>query len=226
MLAWMNAESLRCTLAEERAVYWSRSRHALWRKGEQSGNVQLLRELRLDCDGDTLLLRVEQRGGIACHTGREHCFYRRWTRHSDSGHWEDTGAVLKRPAELYGDDRADADILAALDAGPAERRAARPGVLLRRQPVCQGPEPHPGKVGEEATEVILAARDHAEATQHGATPEAQSALEAALIGEVADLWFHSLVLLAQRDLSSQQVLDCLAERFGLSGHEEKAARGR
>jgi phosphoribosyl-AMP cyclohydrolase len=106
MLAWMNAEALRCTLAEERAVYWSRSRHALWRKGEQSGNVQLLRELRLDCDGDTVLLRVEQVGGIACHTGREHCFYRRWTRHGDSGHWEDTGAVLKSPRELYGDDRA------------------------------------------------------------------------------------------------------------------------
>jgi phosphoribosyl-AMP cyclohydrolase len=87
-------------------VYWSRSRHALWRKGEQSGNVQLLRELRLDCDGDTVLLRVEQVGGIACHTGREHCFYRRWTRHGDSGHWEDTGAVLKSPRELYGDDRA------------------------------------------------------------------------------------------------------------------------
>jgi phosphoribosyl-AMP cyclohydrolase len=97
MLAWMNADALACTLDEERAVYWSRSRQALWRKGDQSGNVQHLRELRLDCDGDTLLLRVEQQGGIACHTGRASCFYR---LHEDGG-WRETEAVLKDPGTLY-----------------------------------------------------------------------------------------------------------------------------
>ena len=101
MLAWMNADALACTLREGRAVYWSRSRGALWRKGEQSGNVQRLHELRLDCDGDTLLLRVEQVGGIACHTGRAHCFYRRY----EDGTWRETEAVLKDPGELYGTDR-------------------------------------------------------------------------------------------------------------------------
>ena len=76
MLAWMNREALELTVRERRAVYWSRSRGALWRKGETSGHVQKLRELRIDCDADTVLMKVEQQGGIACHTGRRSCFYR------------------------------------------------------------------------------------------------------------------------------------------------------
>jgi len=75
MMAWMNAETLALTLAERRAVYWSRSRQSIWRKGESSGNVQKLVDIALDCDGDTLLLTVEQIGGAACHTGRRHCFF-------------------------------------------------------------------------------------------------------------------------------------------------------
>ena len=75
MMAWMNREALAATVAEGIAVYWSRSRGRLWRKGETSGHTQVVRELRLDCDGDTVLLTVEQRGGIACHTGRERCFF-------------------------------------------------------------------------------------------------------------------------------------------------------
>lgn len=75
MLAWMNRESLALTLAEKRAVYWSRSRQEIWRKGETSGNVQELVDIRLDCDGDTVLLSVNQIGGAACHTGRQHCFF-------------------------------------------------------------------------------------------------------------------------------------------------------
>ena len=98
MMAWMSAESLRCTVEEGRAVYWSRSRQALWRKGESSGNVQELKSLRLDCDGDTLLLEVEQLGGMACHTGREHCFYRQLT----DGEWQTVEPVLKDPKEIYG----------------------------------------------------------------------------------------------------------------------------
>lgn len=97
MMAWMNAESLRCTVDEGRAVYWSRSRQSLWRKGESSGNTQQLKSLRLDCDGDTLLLEVEQLGGIACHTGREHCFYREFK----DGQWQDVEPVLKDPKEIY-----------------------------------------------------------------------------------------------------------------------------
>jgi len=98
MLAWMKAEALQRTAETGRAVYWSRSRQALWSKGESSGNVQLLRELRLDCDGDTVLLRVEQLGGVACHTGRRHCFYQRWS----GDNWEVTDPVLKSPESMYG----------------------------------------------------------------------------------------------------------------------------
>lgn len=99
MLAWMNAESLRLTIGEGRAVFWSRSRGKLWRKGESSGHVQRLHDLRLDCDGDTLLLSVEQDGGIACHTGRASCFYRRLA----PGGWEDADPVLRDARAIYGD---------------------------------------------------------------------------------------------------------------------------
>ena len=96
MLAWMNREAVRVTLLEGRACYWSRSRQALWRKGETSGQVQRLRELRLDCDGDALLLLVEQ-AGVACHTGRRSCFFRAWR----DGDWATIAEPLIAPAELY-----------------------------------------------------------------------------------------------------------------------------
>jgi phosphoribosyl-AMP cyclohydrolase len=99
MLAWMTREALAATVTEGVAVYWSRSRARLWRKGETSGHVQTVRELRLDCDGDTVLLRVEQRGGIACHTGRARCFFRRLT----NGAWVSDEPVLKMPRAIYAD---------------------------------------------------------------------------------------------------------------------------
>lgn len=98
MMAWMNREALLLTVAEGRAVYWSRSRRALWRKGEQSGHVQRLVELRSDCDRDVLLLRVEQIGGIACHTGRRHCFFNRL----EDGRWQEADPVLRDPRAIYG----------------------------------------------------------------------------------------------------------------------------
>jgi len=97
MMAWMNRESLQLTIDEGRAIYWSRSRQKLWRKGEESGHVQKLKDLRLDCDADVVLLMVEQVGGIACHTGRERCFYRQYR----DGQWLETEAVLKNPASFY-----------------------------------------------------------------------------------------------------------------------------
>jgi phosphoribosyl-AMP cyclohydrolase len=97
MLAWMNREALQRTVASGEVHYWSRSRRRLWHKGEESGNVQKLLDLRLDCDGDVVLLSVEQQGGIACHTGRERCFFRRY----EDGRWVATDPVLKQPGELY-----------------------------------------------------------------------------------------------------------------------------
>ena len=96
-LAWMNREALARTLAEQRAVYWSRSRSCLWRKGEQSGHVQTVVEVRLDCDNDAILLTVEQLGGIACHTGRHSCFFQRF----DGEGWVAADPVLKSPDEIY-----------------------------------------------------------------------------------------------------------------------------
>lgn len=97
MVAWMNREALQLTVQEQRGIYWSRSRGRLWRKGEESGHVQHLKELRLDCDGDVIILMIEQVGGLACHTGRESCFYRRFA----DGHWEVVDPVHKHPDEIY-----------------------------------------------------------------------------------------------------------------------------
>ena len=97
MLAWMNREALELTAREGRAVYWSRSRRRLWRKGESSGNEQRVREIRLDCDGDTVVVVVEQMGGVACHTGRERCFYRRL----EGDRWIEVDPVVVPPERLY-----------------------------------------------------------------------------------------------------------------------------
>ncbi len=97
MFAWMNRQALQETVQTKQAVYWSRSRNRLWRKGEESGHTQLVREIRLDCDGDVILLNVEQQGGIACHTGRESCFYSRL----DKEQWQVVEPVIQDPALIY-----------------------------------------------------------------------------------------------------------------------------
>jgi len=97
MLAWMNREALALTVQEGRAIYWSRSRNKLWRKGEESGHVQRLKDIRLDCDNDVILLEVEQLGGIACHTGRHNCFYQQL----QDEEWVAVEPVLKDPNKIY-----------------------------------------------------------------------------------------------------------------------------
>ncbi len=97
MLAWMNRQSLELTLEQQRAVYWSRSRQQLWFKGEESGHAQLLREIRIDCDADVVLLQIEQLGGIACHTGRRRCFF----RVLKNGEWQLDEEIIKNPSEIY-----------------------------------------------------------------------------------------------------------------------------
>ena len=97
MMAWMNQEALALTVQENRAIYWSRSRNKLWRKGEESGHVQTLKSIRLDCDNDVILMEVEQLGGIACHTGRHNCFY----KELKDGQWVEVDSVLKDPESIY-----------------------------------------------------------------------------------------------------------------------------
>jgi phosphoribosyl-AMP cyclohydrolase len=101
MVAWADAEALRETARTRQAVYYSRSRGRLWRKGEESGHRQTVRELRLDCDGDVVLYAVEQAGGIACHTGRESCFFRRLEAGADGDRWVSVDPVLKDPELIY-----------------------------------------------------------------------------------------------------------------------------
>ncbi|MBL1271370.1 MAG: phosphoribosyl-AMP cyclohydrolase [Oceanospirillales bacterium] len=98
MMAWMNRESLRLTAEEGQAVYWSRSRGKLWRKGETSGHQQVVKDIRLDCDEDVILLKVEQKGDIACHTGRRSCFY----RSLKNSQWVSVEPVIKDPDAIYG----------------------------------------------------------------------------------------------------------------------------
>ena len=97
MFAWMNRDALQLTAEQGHAVYWSRSRQRLWHKGESSGHRQKVLEIRLDCDNDVILLQIEQQGGIACHTGRESCFYQRL----ENGRWLAVEPVIKEPAEIY-----------------------------------------------------------------------------------------------------------------------------
>jgi phosphoribosyl-AMP cyclohydrolase len=97
MMAWMNREALQLTSESGHAVYWSRSRGKLWHKGEESGHQQIVHAIRLDCDGDVVLLEVEQKGGIACHTGRHNCFY----RELQGDEWVEVLPVLKDPGEIY-----------------------------------------------------------------------------------------------------------------------------
>lgn len=97
MVAWMDRDALKRTVDLGEAVYWSRSRKKLWHKGEESGHVQRVKEIRLDCDQDVILLQIEQHGGIACHTGRESCFFSRL----EQGNWVETDPVLKSPEEIY-----------------------------------------------------------------------------------------------------------------------------
>jgi phosphoribosyl-AMP cyclohydrolase len=97
MVAWMNREALELTESRRQAFYWSRSRNRLWHKGEESGHAQKVVEMRLDCDADVILLKVEQLGGIACHTGRESCFFRKL----ENGKWTGTDPVLKDPSSIY-----------------------------------------------------------------------------------------------------------------------------
>ncbi|MEW7971894.1 MAG: phosphoribosyl-AMP cyclohydrolase [Candidatus Thiodiazotropha endolucinida] len=97
MMAWMNAEALRLTKESGHAVYWSRSRKKLWYKGEESGHQQRVQAIRIDCDGDVILLEVEQKGGIACHTGRHNCFY----RELQDDVWVEVEPILKDPREIY-----------------------------------------------------------------------------------------------------------------------------
>ncbi|WP_350657093.1 bifunctional phosphoribosyl-AMP cyclohydrolase/phosphoribosyl-ATP diphosphatase HisIE [Psychrobacter sp. S1-30-MNA-CIBAN-0213] len=258
MMAWMNAESLQLTAQTQTAVYFSRSRNQLWHKGETSGHTQQVHDIHLDCDADVLVLSVTQVGGIACHTGRESCFYQRLDVSGSEPVWQTVDAILKDPADIYKSDNRDLDsslhnstdennvnssirqkdlinsnnqankdvnttILPQLDRVLAERKQAAADSSYVASLYAHGLNKILEKVGEEATESIIAAKDFASCNE--LTDKAQyDAARHELIYEVADVWFHTLVGLAWFDIESDAVLNELGRRFGLSGIDEKAAR--
>jgi len=230
MVAWMNREALAATRARGQAVYWSRSRGRLWHKGEESGHWQEVHALRLDCDGDVLLLSVTQHGhdpSVACHTGRHSCFFKRL---DDAGRWQAVEPVLADPATVYAP---------AAAAGPALQPSSSPSALPSPLPMptdtltrlseviatrrahghpdssyvarlfAKGPDAILKKIGEEATELVMAAKD-GDASR--------------IVAEAADLWFHVLVALQAHGIAPAAVLAELERREGLSGLEEFAAR--
>lgn len=244
MMAWMNMEALRLTAQTQTAVYFSRSRAKLWHKGETSGHTQQVHDIRLDCDADVIVLSVTQVGGIACHTGRQSCFYQRLDLSGDEPQWQSVDPIIKDPADIYAVPKPDTSVATAhhtpstdtsaanlsilqqLDAVLAERKSADADSSYVASLYAKGLNKILEKVGEEATESIIAAKDLANysAADADTTTARITVARDELIYEVADVWFHTLVGLAWFDIESDAVLDELARRFGLSGIAEKAAR--
>ncbi|HTU02713.1 MAG TPA: bifunctional phosphoribosyl-AMP cyclohydrolase/phosphoribosyl-ATP diphosphatase HisIE [Candidatus Sulfotelmatobacter sp.] len=185
MLAYMSRESLARTLETGLATYYSRSRQKLWQKGEESGHVQRVRAIRYDCDGDTLLLLVDQTVA-ACHTGNRSCFYRDlpWSGQGGAAASGPCG-LLDRAGRLY-------ELL-------VERKAQRPPGSYTARLFEQGEDAILKKLGEESAEVLLAAK---------------GGDRARIASEVADLWFHALVLLAHCGIRPEEVAEVLARREG------------
>lgn len=245
MMAWMNAEALQLTAETQTAVYFSRSRAKLWHKGETSGHTQQVHDIRLDCDADVIVLSVTQIGGIACHTGRQSCFYQRLDLSGAEPKWQTVDKVLKDPAEIYNTSAAEPSssqdsiaqsaeseahhnmsgeaILSQLDRVLTERKQADADSSYVASLYARGLNKILEKVGEEATESIIAAKDLAHCDQRLDKSQFEAARHE-LIYEVADVWFHTLVGLAWFDIESEAVLAELARRFGLSGIDEKASR--
>lgn len=254
MMAWMTAEALALTAQTQTAVYFSRSRNKLWHKGETSGHTQRVHDIHLDCDADVIVLTVTQIGGIACHTGRESCFYQRLDLSGETPEWQTVDKVLKDPADIYKlSETADAtyynhddavnstahsiensldntdikthtgSILQQLDHVLVERKHADADSSYVASLYAKGLNKILEKVGEEATESIIAAKDLAHSDQQRDKAQYDTARDE-LIYEVADVWFHTLVGLAWFDIESEAVLNELGRRFGLSGIDEKNAR--
>lgn len=231
MMAWMNREALEQTLLTGFAHYYSRSRQRLWQKGEESGHLQPVFEIRLDCDGDCVLLSIEQHGGIACHTGRESCFFNQIdvNNPSQTPTWRVILPVLKdmtdRSAQAQISEQAQKSILQrqtpanshtdtvlqTVFATLQSRQNADPKHSYVAKLLSQGENAVLKKVGEEATELVMAVKDRA--------------LDQ-VVYEVADLWFHSLIALMQQGGHVDMVLAELARRQGVSGLAEFAARSQ
>ena len=211
MLAYMNEEALNLTLSSRYAHYFSRTKNRIWKKGEESGNTQEIKAAFLDCDNDTLLLKVVQNGGAACHTGARSCFFNEINL--ENLEISDQKCEVKKPSygvidELYHviEDR-------KLNADPQTSYVAS---LFKK-----GENQILKKVGEEATELVMAAKELSFTKQ---IKQDEQKAKNDLIYEAADLCFHALVALSAHNIHPDAVKNELARRFGMSGIEEKRSR--
>jgi len=211
MLAYMNEEALNLSLSSRYAHYFSRTKNRIWKKGEESGNTQEIKAAFLDCDNDTLLLKVVQNGGAACHTGARSCFFNEINL--ENLEISEQKSEVKKPSygvidELYHviEDR-------KLNADPQTSYVAS---LFKK-----GENQILKKVGEEATELVMAAKELSFAKQ---IKQDEQKAKNDLIYEVADLCFHTLVALSAHNIHPDAVKNELARRFGMSGIEEKRSR--
>lgn len=196
MVAYMNEVSLKQTLESRETVFWSRSRKALWKKGETSGNNQKVREILIDCDEDTLLIKVEQKNG-ACHTGHISCFYRKWENNRLSEIEEGSPSVPAVSVHLL--DRLVQTILSRKE-NPSSNSYVSSLFLKGEDAILK-------KIAEEAGEVLLSSK--------GRKREE-------ILWEVADLWFHTLILLGYHGISLKEVYGELERREGKSGLRNQA----
>jgi len=190
MLAYMNEESLNKTIETGFTHFWSRSRNKLWKKGETSGNEQIVKEINYDCDNDTLLIKAEQKG-VACHTGNRSCFYSKLTQ-----------GVIPREArnlevETFSGNVIDKIYEVILDRKRNLREGSYVSSLFKK-----GRDKILKKIGEEASEVVIGSKNDKKEE---------------IIYEIADLWFHTLVLLGYHDISPEDIYKELQKRFGKSG---------
>jgi len=196
MLAYMNREALQKSLETGKAHYFSRSKQRIWMKGETSGNVQLIKEIFVDCDNDTLLLKIEQVGGVACHTGRPSCFFTKL----------DTSEVVADADEKALENYSIVDKLYHI---VLERKSADPKTSYVASLLHKGENTILKKVVEEAGEFCFAVKDNNRSE---------------IVYEAADLAFHVLVALGSKNIDPDQIKQELRRRFGLSGIEEKKMR--
>ena len=193
MVAYMNEASLKATLETGETVFWSRSRKALWKKGETSGNTQSVQEVLIDCDEDTLVMKVEQKNG-ACHTGHISCFYRKWGEGELTEKGDDRSAGENSPKIL----NKISEVIKQRKQNPSPDSYVSSLLIKGQDAILK-------KIAEEAGEVILSSKNQTEGE---------------IVWEIADLWFHTLVLLGYHSISVQAIFEELTKREGKTGFKK------
>ncbi|MEK6589566.1 MAG: bifunctional phosphoribosyl-AMP cyclohydrolase/phosphoribosyl-ATP diphosphatase HisIE [Nitrospinota bacterium] len=207
MLAYMNEEALKKTIETGYTYFWSRSRGELWKKGETSGNKQVVKEISYDCDNDTLLIKVEQKG-VACHTGNRTCFYNKLTQgiiQSEAKNLVGIASALPRNGEVKHISINPHIIDKVYEVILDRKRNIREGSYVSSL-FKNGKDRILKKIGEEASELIIGSKNEKREE---------------IIWEITDLWFHSLILLGYHDIAPDEIYSELQKRFGKSGMRDK-----